>query len=198
VVVLADASEAKPLARALAVGGLPLAEVTFRNPAAAQTIAGMAEDPALTVGAGTVISADQVDTAVDAGAKFVVSPGFSSAVVNRCAELDVPIIPGVATATELMAALDAGITTVKLFHAERLGGVTTLRALAPVFPQVRFVPTGGISPANAATYLAEPSVLAIGGSWMVAPTLLAEHSWDEVTRLAAEAVAIAQQAGQAS
>jgi 2-dehydro-3-deoxyphosphogluconate aldolase/(4S)-4-hydroxy-2-oxoglutarate aldolase len=157
----------------------------------------MAEDPALSVGAGTVISADQVDTAVAAGARFLVSPGFSHAVVRRCHELDVPVVPGVATATELMTALDAGITIVKLFPAEPLGGITTLRSLAGVFPQVRFVPTGGISAANAASYLAEPSVLAVGGSWMVAAPLLARHSWDAVTRLAAEAVALARPAGQA-
>lgn len=196
VVALPDPSQAKPLAQALTAGGLPLAEVTFRNPAAAETLAAMAEDPALIVGAGTVLSVEQVDAAVDAGARFVVSPGFSSAVVCRCDELGVPVIPGVATATELIAALDAGITTVKLFPAEPLGGINTLRSLAAVFRQVRFVPTGGISPANAATYLAEPSVLAVGGSWMVAPALLAEHSWDTVTRLATEAVEIANRAAQ--
>jgi 2-dehydro-3-deoxyphosphogluconate aldolase/(4S)-4-hydroxy-2-oxoglutarate aldolase len=198
VVVLQDPGGAKPLAEALTAGGLPLAEVTFRTSAAREAVAAMAEDPTLIVGAGTVISADQVDTAVAAGARFVVTPGFSHAVVRRCHELDVPVVPGVATATELMTALEAGISIVKLFPAEPLGGVTTLRALAAVFPQVRFVPTGGISATNAATYLAEPSVLAVGGSWMVAPSLLARHSWDSVTRLAAEAVALARGAQQAS
>jgi len=144
VVVVQDPREAKPLAEALRAGGLPLAEITFRTSAAPQTLAAMAEDPAMIVGAGTVISADQVDTAVDAGARFVVSPGFSAVVVRRCHELGVPVVPGVATATDLMAALDAGITTVKLFPAEPLGGIPTLRSLAAVFPQVRFVPTGGI------------------------------------------------------
>jgi 2-dehydro-3-deoxyphosphogluconate aldolase/(4S)-4-hydroxy-2-oxoglutarate aldolase len=197
VVVVQDPREAKPLAEALSAGGLPLAEVTFRTPAAAQTVATMAQDPALIIGAGTVISADQVDAAVAAGASFIVTPGFSSGVVRRCRELDVPVVPGVATATELISALDAGITTVKLFPAEPLGGIKTLRSLAAVFPQVRFVPTGGISAANAATYLAEPSVLAVGGSWMVAPPLLAQHSWDAVTSLAAEAVALAGPAAPA-
>jgi 2-dehydro-3-deoxyphosphogluconate aldolase/(4S)-4-hydroxy-2-oxoglutarate aldolase len=191
VIVLQDPTGAKPLAEALTAGGLPLAEVTFRTPAAAQTVAAMAENPAMVVGAGTIISADQVDTAVSAGARFVVTPGFSSAVVRRCDELTVPVVPGVATATELMAALDAGITTVKLFPAEPIGGINTLRSLAAVFPYVRFVPTGGISAVNAPTYLAEPSVLAVGGSWMVAPSRLAQQSWGAVTRLAAEAVAIA-------
>jgi 2-dehydro-3-deoxyphosphogluconate aldolase/(4S)-4-hydroxy-2-oxoglutarate aldolase len=194
VVVLQDPGGAKPLAAALAAGGLPLAEVTFRTAAAAATVAAMAEDPALTVGAGTVISVDQVDAAVAAGAQFVVSPGFSARVVSRCQELGVPVVPGVATATELMAALDAGITTVKLFPAEASGGIKLLRSLAPVFPQVRFVPTGGITAANAPIYLAEPSVLAVGGSWMVAPSLLAQCSWARVTRLAAEAVALARPA----
>jgi 2-dehydro-3-deoxyphosphogluconate aldolase/(4S)-4-hydroxy-2-oxoglutarate aldolase len=186
------------LAEALTAGGLPLAEVTFRTPSARQALAAMAEDPALIVGAGTVISAEQVDDAVAAGARFVVSPGFSPAVVRRCQQLGVPVVPGVATATELMAALDAGITIVKFFPSESLGGVTTLRALAPVFPQVRFVPTGGISPANASAYLAEPSVLAVGGSWMVTPPLLAQRSWDTITRIAAEAVALAHRAPPAS
>jgi 2-dehydro-3-deoxyphosphogluconate aldolase/(4S)-4-hydroxy-2-oxoglutarate aldolase len=194
VVVLQDPGGSRPLAEALTAGGLPLAEVTFRTPTAAQTMAAMAEDPALTVGAGTIISAQQVDSAVSAGAKFVVTPGFSAAVVRRCQELAVPVVPGVATATELMAALDAGITTVKLFPAESIGGINTLRSLAAVFPHVRFVPTGGISASNAPTYLAEPSVLAVGGSWMVAPSLLARQAWDAVTRLAAEAVALARTA----
>jgi 2-dehydro-3-deoxyphosphogluconate aldolase / (4S)-4-hydroxy-2-oxoglutarate aldolase len=197
VVVLDDPRAAKPLAEALTAGGLPIAEVTFRTDAAEQTVAAMAEDPALMVGAGTVISPGQVDTAVAAGARFVISPGFSAAVIARCRQLDVPVIPGVATATELMAALDAGITTVKLFPAEPLGGVSTLRALAGVFPQVRFIPTGGISAANARAYLVEPSVLAVGGSWMVAPGLLTQHSWDAVTHLAAEAVGLARRVGQA-
>jgi 2-dehydro-3-deoxyphosphogluconate aldolase/(4S)-4-hydroxy-2-oxoglutarate aldolase len=192
VVVLQDPSLARPLAEALTAGGLPLAEVTFRTDAAEHTVAAMAEDPALTIGAGTVISADQVDTAVAAGARFVVTPGFSSGVVRRCHELDVPVVPGVATATELITALEAGLTTVKLFPAEPLGGLTTLRSFAAVFPQVRFVPTGGISAANAPAYLAEPSVLAVGGSWMVAPSLLAQHSWDAVTGLVAQAVALAR------
>ena len=196
VVVMQDPGEAKPLADALTAGGLPLAEITFRTPAAAQTLSAMAEDPAMIVGAGTVVSAHQVDMAVDAGARFVVSPGFSAAVVGRCHELNVPVVPGVATATDLMAALDAGITTVKLFPAEPLGGITTLRSLAAVFPQVRFIPTGGISAANAPTYLAEPSVLAVGGSWMVARPLLAQHSWDAVRSLVVEAVGLSRPAAQ--
>ncbi len=149
VVVLDDPRAAKPLAEALTAGGLPLVEVTFRTDNAEQVVRAMAEDPALMVGAGTVTSARQVDAAVAAGAEFVVSPGFSGAVITRCRQLDILVIPGVATATELMAVLGTDITTVKLFPAEPLGGISTLRALAAVFPQVRFVPTGGISAANA-------------------------------------------------
>jgi 2-dehydro-3-deoxyphosphogluconate aldolase/(4S)-4-hydroxy-2-oxoglutarate aldolase len=197
VVVLHDPILAKPLAEALTAGGLPLAEVTFRTDTAVDALTAMAADPALTVGAGTVVSIEQVDLAAAAGASFIVSPGFSPAVVGRCRQLDIPVIPGVATATELISALDAGITSVKFFPAEPLGGIKTLRAHAAVFPQVRFIPTGGISAANAATYLAEPSVLAVGGSWMVAPSLLAQHSWDEVMRLTTEAAAIARQAAAA-
>jgi len=192
VVVLQDPTLAKPLADALTAGDLPLAEVAFRTDTAPQALATMAAAPGIVVGAGTVTSVDQVDAAVDAGAEFVVSPGFSSPVVRRCQELQVPVVPGVATASELMSALDAGITTVKFFPAEAMGGIVTLRALASAFPYVRFVPTGGISATSASAYLAEPSVLAVGGSWMVAPSLLAEHAWDEVTRLAAEAVRIAR------
>lgn len=194
VVVLHDGDQATPLADALTAGGLPIAEVTFRTPAAAQIVAAMSRHPDMFVGAGTVISSDQVDVAIAAGARFVVSPGFSPAVVRRCQHLDVPVLPGVATATEIIAALDAGITTVKFFPAQALGGVPTLRALAAAFPEVRFVPTGGVSAANAAVYLAEPSVVAVGGSWMVTPKLLAEQSWARVTGLAAEAVALVHQA----
>jgi len=135
VVVVQDPREAKPLAEALRAGGLPLAEITFRTSAAPQTLAAMAEDPAMIVGAGTVISADQVDTAVDAGARFVVSPGFSAVVVRRCHELGVPVVPGVATATDLMAALDAGITTVKLFLLSRSAASQPFAPSPPCSPR---------------------------------------------------------------
>ena len=198
VVVLDDPAQGQSLAKALTAAGLPLAEVTFRTPHSLEALAAVAEDPSMIVGAGTVISVPQVEAAVEAGARFVVSPGFSPAVVNRSRELNVPVVPGVATASEVIGALDAGITTVKFFPAEPLGGVATVRALASVFPSVRFVPTGGISPANLATYLAEPAILAIGGSWVVKSALVAQHDWDQVTRLAAEAVDIVHQAGPRS
>jgi len=192
VVVLEDVEAAGPLGEALVAGGLPVAEVTFRTPAAEAALAAMAADPRLTVGAGTVINADQVDRAVAAGAKFVVSPGFSPAVVRRCATLGVPVFPGVANATDIIAALDEGVEVLKFFPAEQLGGLPMLAALAAPFPQVRFIPTGGITPELAPTYLAHPKVVAIGGTWMVAPKLIAAGDWPEITRLAAEAVAMAK------
>jgi len=191
VVVLEDARNAEPLAAALEAGGLPCAEVTFRTDAAVQSIKAMAAAPGFLVGAGTVLTADQVDRAVDAGARFIVSPGFGAAVVHRSQELGVPVFPGAATATEIQMALDAGLTTVKFFPAEQLGGVAMIKALAAPFRTVRFVPTGGVTTANLASYLANPAVLAVGGTWMVAPDLLAAGDWAEVTRRAAAAVEVA-------
>ena len=191
VVVLDDPASAAPLAAALADGGLPLAEVTFRTAAAARALAVMAADTRLLVGAGTVITAEQVDRAVVAGARFVVSPGFSEAVVARAAELGVLALPGVATASEIMAALATGLSTVKFFPAQTCGGVAAVRALAAPFPDLRFVPTGGISADSMAEYLKVPAVTAVGGSWMVAKNLVRENRFDEVTRLAGQAVAVA-------
>ena len=188
VVVLRDAKAAEPLADALLAGGLPVAEVTFRTDAAAESIEIMSRRPDLLVGAGTVLTPEQVDRAVDAGARFLVSPGFGPAVVRRCAERGVPVYPGVATATEIQMALDAGLRTVKFFPAEQLGGAATVKALAAPFRDVRFVPTGGCTTDHLPGYLKLPSVLAVGGSWMVAPDLLAAGDWAEVTRRAAAAV----------
>lgn len=180
VVVLDDAASAAPLAEALTAGGLPVAEVTFRTPAAATVLRRLADRADLVVGAGTVLSAAHVDEAVEAGARFIVSPGLSAAVVRRCVDLGVPVLPGVATASEVMQALDLGLDTVKFFPAEANGGLAAVKALAAAFPQVRFVPTGGITVDSAPTYLAHPAVAAVGGSWMVAPDLLASGRWDEV------------------
>lgn len=191
VIVIETPAAAEPLAAALVAGGLRCAEVTFRTDAAEAALRTMAADPRLLVGAGTVVHPDQVDRAVAAGARFIVSPGFSEAVVRRCRDLGVPVFPGVATASELMSALDAGLTVVKFFPAEPLGGVAMLKALAAPFPDVRFIPTGGITAAHLATYLAHPAVLAVGGSWMVAPKLIAAGAWDEISRLTAEAVTLA-------
>jgi 2-dehydro-3-deoxyphosphogluconate aldolase/(4S)-4-hydroxy-2-oxoglutarate aldolase len=189
VVVLDDADDAPALGAALLRAGLPCAEITFRTAAAAAAIAKLADEPALVVGAGTVITVDQVDWAVAAGARFVVAPGFDAAVVRRCREHDVAVLPGVATATDVMAAIREGLTAVKLFPAGALGGVAMVDALAGPFPGLRFVPTGGIAVDDVPNYLARPSVLAVGGSWVAPRALLRARRFDDVTRLAADAVA---------
>ncbi|WP_121158752.1 bifunctional 4-hydroxy-2-oxoglutarate aldolase/2-dehydro-3-deoxy-phosphogluconate aldolase [Micromonospora pisi] len=195
VVVLEEAAAAEPLAVALTEGGLHTVEVTFRTDAAADAIRVMSQRPDLLVGAGTVLTPAQVDRAVEAGARFVVSPGFGPAVVRHCQELGVPVFPGAATATEIQLALDAGLDTVKFFPAEQLGGLAMIKALAAPFRSVRFIPTGGVNTSNLSDYLANPSVLAVGGTWMVAPALLAAGRWDEVTRLTAAAVSAAHAVG---
>jgi 2-dehydro-3-deoxyphosphogluconate aldolase/(4S)-4-hydroxy-2-oxoglutarate aldolase len=188
VVVIDDAATAEPLAEALVRGGLPCAEITFRTAAAADSIKAMAARGDIAVGAGTVLTPEQVDRAVDAGATFVVSPGFGPAVVRRCQELKVPVYPGAATATEIQMALDAGLQTVKFFPAEQLGGAAMVKALAAPFRQVKFIPTGGVTTDNLDRYLALPSVLAVGGTWMVAPDLLKNRDWAEITRRTRAAV----------
>jgi 2-dehydro-3-deoxyphosphogluconate aldolase/(4S)-4-hydroxy-2-oxoglutarate aldolase len=182
------AAMAGPLADALAAGGARCAEVTFRTPDAEQVLKTMAAHGGLTVGAGTVLTPEQVDRAVTAGARFVVSPGFDEDVVVRCRELGVPVVPGIASATELMRALQSGLDTVKLFPAQPLGGIPMLRALAAPFPQARFVPTGGIDAARLPAYLAVPAVLAVGGSWMATAAHLERGEYGEIRRLTAEAV----------
>jgi 2-dehydro-3-deoxyphosphogluconate aldolase/(4S)-4-hydroxy-2-oxoglutarate aldolase len=192
VVVLHDAAGAGPLADALVAGGLKTAEVTFRTDAAAAAIERMSEHPDMLVGAGTVITPQQADQAVAAGARYVVSPGFSPKVVTHCQQLGIPVFPGVATATEIQMALDAGLDTVKFFPAGQLGGPASVKALAAPFKDVRFVPTGGVTTENLADYLAIKAVLAVGGTWMVAPDLLAVGDWAEVTKRTAAAVAAAK------
>lgn len=188
VVVLDRAADAAELAAALRAGGLACAEVTFRTSAAADSIRIMAEDPDLLLGAGTVLTVEQLDQALSSGAQFIVTPGFSPKVVRACRERGVPVFPGVSTATEIQMALDEGLQTVKFFPAEAVGGVPALKALAAPFGSMRFIPTGGITPANVKDYLALPSVLAVGGSWMVAPDLLRDRRFTDVTQLARAAV----------
>ncbi|MEU1268430.1 bifunctional 4-hydroxy-2-oxoglutarate aldolase/2-dehydro-3-deoxy-phosphogluconate aldolase [Streptomyces sp. NPDC005799] len=188
VLTVPSVASAGPLADALATGGARCAEVTFRTRDAEQVVKAMAAHGALTVGAGTVVTAEQAERAVAAGARFLVSPGLDEEVIAKARELGVPVAPGVATATELMRALKAGIDTVKLFPAEPLGGTGMLRALAAPFPQARFVPTGGIGPDHLLGYLAHPSVLAVGGSWIATPGHLERGAYDEIRRLTAEAV----------
>lgn len=190
VVVLDDPAKAEALGAAMVEGGLPVAEATFRTPEAAAVLRRLAARDDLVVGAGTVLSERQVDQAVEAGARFVVSPGLSASVVRRCQTLGVPVVPGVATASEIMHALDLGLDTVKFFPAEANGGLATIKALAAAFPQVRFMPTGGITVDSAPAYLAHPSVAAVGGSWMVAADLMAEGRWDEVARRCSASTAL--------
>jgi 2-dehydro-3-deoxyphosphogluconate aldolase/(4S)-4-hydroxy-2-oxoglutarate aldolase len=196
VIVVEDKASAEPLADALVAGGLRCAEVTFRTSAAQAALSAMAADGRLLVGAGTVVTPEQVDAAVEVGAAFIVSPGFSAAVVRRCQELNVPTFPGVATASDVMAAVQEGLSVLKFFPAEALGGVKMISALAGPFPSVRFIPTGGITAQQLTAYLAHPAVAAVGGSWMVAPKLIAGGEWDEITRLTAEAVAAAARTGE--
>ncbi len=191
VVVLDDADRAMPLAQALVDGGLPIAEVTFRTEAATGAIERMAARGDMLVGAGTVLAPVQVDMAVDAGASFIVSPGLSRAVVERCESHGVAVVPGVATATEIQAALEMGLTTLKFFPARTAGGVEALKALSAPFVHVSFVPTGGIGPDDCAEYLGLPSVVAVGGSWMVPRQTIAEGDFDRIRELTVAAVAAA-------
>jgi 2-dehydro-3-deoxyphosphogluconate aldolase/(4S)-4-hydroxy-2-oxoglutarate aldolase len=191
VVVLKDAADAGPLAEALVTGGLPVAEVTFRTPAAADAIRAMSAFPGMIVGAGTVVRPEQVDEAADAGATFIVSPGLSTAVVRRARERGLVVIPGVVTPTEIMAALDLGLTTLKFFPANTFGGASALKSLGAPFRGVRFIPTGGVSATNLTEYLSLTNVVAVGGSWMVDPRLIGEGDFAAIRGLAADAVAAA-------
>ncbi len=189
VVVIDDASFAPDLADALAAGGIPTAEITLRTPAALDAIRAVAGRSGFAVGAGTVTTVAQVEAAVDAGATYLVSPGFDDAVVERAAELGIPFLPGVATATEIQRAIAAGLDRLKLFPAGAVGGATALKAFAGPFPDVRFLPSGGVSAANAGEYLALGNVFAVSGSWMVPSTALAARDADTVHALSAEASA---------
>ncbi len=195
VVVVDEAAQAVPLARALVAGGLPVAEVTFRTAVAAEAIRRIsAEVPGILLGAGTVLSVDQVMAAKAAGASFLVTPGFSPAVVEAALAEDLPIVPGINNPTGVEQAMSYGLTAVKFFPAEPTGGVPFLKALTGPYGGMRFVPTGGIGPKNLASYLALPAVLACGGSWMVDPSLIRAGRFDEIARLTAEAVALAKSA----
>ncbi|WP_303393491.1 bifunctional 4-hydroxy-2-oxoglutarate aldolase/2-dehydro-3-deoxy-phosphogluconate aldolase [Verrucosispora sp. NA02020] len=191
VVVLEDARHADPLASALVKGGLSAIEVTLRTAAGLDAIKAVAGRGDLTVGAGTVLTAEQAERAVGAGARFVVTPGFAPAVVRFCQEAGVPVFPGAATATEIQMAVDAGLNVVKFFPAQLLGGAPMIKALAAPFRDIRFIPTGGLTPAVIDEYLALPAVLAVGATWMVAADLIAGEQWDEITSRTASAVAAA-------
>jgi len=190
VVVVDDARDADALAAALVGGGLPVAEVTFRTDAAADAIRAIAARGDVLVGAGTVLTPAQVDVAVAAGASYVVSPGTSRAVVERCHEHGVPVLPGAVTASEVQAALELGLSAVKFFPAATSGGAAAVAALAAPFPGVGFVPTGGIGPGSVVEYLALPAVLAVGGSWMVSRDLVRNGDFDAIRDMTARAVSL--------
>ncbi len=195
VISLPDAGAAKPLAAALMRAGLPIAEVSFRTGATLEGIAAMRRSqPEMLVGAGTVLTKAQAREAIQAGARFVVSPGLDPAVVDLCLELGVTVMPGICTASELTMAVNRGLSAVKFFPAEPMGGLKTLKALAGPFADVLFMPTGGVGPQNMGAYLAWKRILAVGGSWMVAGELLCGGRYDAVEHLAREAVTLAHQA----
>jgi 2-dehydro-3-deoxyphosphogluconate aldolase/(4S)-4-hydroxy-2-oxoglutarate aldolase len=188
VVVLDDERGAEPLADALTKGGITCAEITFRTAAAPSAIRRIAARPDFLVGAGTVITTDQVDAAVDAGARFIVSPGLDLEVVARARERGVTVLPGIATPSELQAAVRAGLSAVKVFPVEQLGGLRFIDALSAPFPDVRFFPSGGIRPDTARSYLDHPAVFAIGASWMVSRADIDGGRFDQIARASRAAV----------
>ena len=189
VVVLEKVEDAAPLAHALMAAGMASAEVTFRTACAAECITAMAKaEPDMCVGAGTVLTVEQVDCAVAAGAQFIVSPGYNEDVVRHCIEIDVPVLPGTVSPSEVTAAANHGLTVTKFFPAAQYGGLSTIKALAAPFVGHRFMPTGGVSTANVEEYLSCPSIIACGGTWMVNPELFADGDFNEVQRIATEAM----------
>ncbi len=188
VIVIDDAAQAADLARALSAGGIDCAEVTFRTPAAAEAIRAMAEVPGFTVGAGSVIRPEQFEAARQAGATFIVSPGFDAEIVDLARDHGLGSLPGVATATEALVALRAGIDTVKFFPADKLGGLATIRALAAPLQGLGFVPSGGVTALEAPTYLADAAVPAVSGSWMATRAMIASGDFATIERVSAESV----------
>lgn len=195
VVVLESADQAVPMADALHAAGMDSAEVTFRTDCAAECIKLMHEaHPEMSVGAGTVLTVEQVDEAVAAGASFIVSPGFDEEVVRHCIDINVPVLPGTVTPSEVMAARKLGLTVTKFFPAAQYGGLSTIKALCAPLVGHRFMPTGGVSEANVTEYLSCPSIAACGGTWMVKPNLFADGDFSKVTEVAAEAMKTARAA----
>lgn len=189
VVVLNDAKDAAPLAKALCEGGLPCAEVTFRTEAAEESIRIMTtEFPQMLVGAGTVLTTEQVDRAVGAGAKFIVSPGLNPKVVKYCIEKGIPVTPGTSNPSDVEQAIELGLDVVKFFPAEAAGGLNMIKSMAAPYTNMKFMPTGGINAKNINSYLAFPKILACGGSWMVKGDLVAAGEFDKITELTREAV----------
>ncbi|MDD2959246.1 MAG: bifunctional 4-hydroxy-2-oxoglutarate aldolase/2-dehydro-3-deoxy-phosphogluconate aldolase [Lachnospiraceae bacterium] len=191
VVKLDRAEDAKPLGEALCEGGLPVAEVTFRTDAAEESIRIMRKAfPDMLVGAGTVVNVEQAKRALDAGATFIVSPGFSAKVTEFAIENKIPVFPGTCTPTEVMLCMEYGLKVGKFFPAKQYGGLDTIKALSAPFPSMKFMPTGGISAANIKEFLAFDKIIACGGSWMVKDAFVKEGNFAEIVRLTKEAVAL--------
>ncbi|MBS6194922.1 MAG: bifunctional 4-hydroxy-2-oxoglutarate aldolase/2-dehydro-3-deoxy-phosphogluconate aldolase [Clostridiales bacterium] len=192
VVVLNDAKDAVPLAKALCEGGLPCAEVTFRTEAAEESIRLMCREyPEMLVGAGTVLTIDQVERAVAAGAKFIVSPGFDAEIVDYCLEKGILVLPGCITPSEVAQGVKRGLEVIKFFPAEQAGGVAMIKAMAAPYTTVKFMPTGGISAKNLKEYLSCDKIVACGGSWMVKGDMIAAGEFDKIKEMTAEAVKLA-------
>ena len=192
VVVIDDAQDAVPTAKALLAGGIDVMEITFRTAAGRDAIAAVAKEcPEMLVGAGTILNVEQCKQALEAGAKFIVSPGYSEKLVNYCADWGVPILPGCATPTEIMNALDHGLKIIKFFPANVYGGLNAMKALASAFVGIKFMPTGGINAKNLAEYMEAPFIYAVGGTWLCSKADIAAHNFDKITALCKEARQIA-------
>ncbi|WP_170582887.1 bifunctional 4-hydroxy-2-oxoglutarate aldolase/2-dehydro-3-deoxy-phosphogluconate aldolase [Ruegeria arenilitoris] len=190
VLVVDDAAHARPLAEALVAGGLPALEVTLRTPAALDAIRAMAQVPGGVVGAGTLVTPDDVRAAKEAGAQFGVSPGATDALIAACEAEGLPLLPGAATATEAMRLLEQGYDMLKFFPAEASGGAPALKAIGAPLPQITFCPTGGVSPANARDYLSLPNVICAGGSWVAPKQMVTQGNWAGIETVAREAAAL--------
>lgn len=194
VVVLNDTKDALPLAKALVEGGLAVAEVTFRTAAAEESIRIMAEAyPEMLVGAGTVLTVEQVDRAVNAGAKFIVSPGFDPEIVDYCISKNIPVYPGTVTPSEVAQAVKRGLTVCKFFPAENYGGLSTIKALAAPYTMVKFMPTGGVNLNNLRAYLESDKIAACGGTWMVKGDMIKAGQFDEIKKITADAAAMVKE-----
>ena len=188
VIAIDDPAKAVPLVTAMSKGGVPIAEITFRTAAGEEAIRRVAKEcPDIVVGAGTVLTCEQVDKAIAAGAQFIVSPGFNPKVVDYCLQKGILITPGVVTPSEMEQAIERGLNVVKFFPAEPAGGLNYLKAVSAPYPMLKFMPTGGVGPKNLKEYLAFAKILACGGSWMATKALIGEAKWDEITALCQEA-----------
>ena len=194
VVVLDDAKDAAPLAKVLCENGLPCAEVTFRTAAAEEAIKIMSREfPDMLVGAGTVLTTEQADKAINAGAKFIVAPGLNPKIVQHCLDQSVPVTPGTQTPSEMEKALELGLKVVKFFPAEPAGGLNMIKAVAAAYVDLKFMPTGGINAKNVRDYLAYNKIIACGGSWMVKKDLIAAGEWDKIGAMVREAADIVKE-----